>query len=122
MLKAAEPNATSNEIETAVSEVELAGPRVGVEPRRVTEAWLLLDEPAIREVVGRGWEILGLPSPQNVESLPDPKARLREVLLAALAPRGRCRRKRFELDWPQRYRNCLLENLPIGGPLAQVPS
>ena len=117
------PDERYSEISSAVSEVGYAGPSAGIVPRRMTEAWLLLDEPAIRRTVGRprGTEPLGLPLPRDAERLPNPKDRLREALLSAYSPRGRRRRKRFESDW-EHYRNQLLENLPIGGPLEQLES
>jgi hypothetical protein len=46
-------------------------------PIRMTEAWLLLDEEAIRDSAGRPSSSvsLGLPLPQRVETIPDPKQR-----------------------------------------------
>ena len=86
----ADPEERYAEICSAIGGVEFHGVSVGIVPRRMTEAWLLLDEPAIREVVGRprGVEPLHLPSFRDVESLPDPKERLREALLVALAPKA----------------------------------
>ena len=121
--EAAEPNERYSEISSPVSEVGYAEPSVGIVPRRMTEAWLLLDEPAIRRIVGRprGTEPLGLPLPRDAERLPNPKDRLREALLSAYSPQGRRRRKRFGSDW-ENYRNQLLENLPVGSPLEQLES
>ncbi|MBG8556199.1 hypothetical protein [Hymenobacter guriensis] len=55
---------------------------VKVIPVRMTEAWLLTDEAAIREAAGNpnGTMPLHLPASSRLEALPDPK----EVLLAAL--------------------------------------
>ncbi len=119
----ADPNDRHIEIRTAVNASGYTGPLTPIVPRRMTESWLLLDESAIREVVGRprGIELLGLPVPRNIERLPDPKERLRQVLFDACSPRGRRRRKQFNATWGA-YRNRLLENLPIGGPLEQLPS
>ena len=119
----AQPGVRYDEIASAVNEAGYEGSWVGVVPRRMTETWLLLDESALRNTVGRprGTEPLALPSPRDVEGLPDPKARLHEALLTACSPRGRRRRKRFESEW-EHYRNRLLENLPIGGPLEQLSS
>ena len=121
--EASEPNRRYEEIATAVSEVGFSGQWVALVPKRMTEAWLLLDGPAIREIVGRprGTEPLNLPSPRDVESDVNPKERLRRALLAASAPRGRRRLKRFNANW-ENYRNQLLENLPVGGPLEQLAS
>ena len=70
---------------------------VGVVPIRMMEAWLLLDESAIRAAAGRvsGREPLRLPSPSRVEDVANPKHVLREALLAAHASTGR-RKDRFD--------------------------
>ena len=119
----ADPNDRYVEIKSAVNVSGYTGALIPIVPRRMTEAWLLLDEPAIREVVGRprGIEPLGLPIPRNIERLADPKERLRQALFDAYSPRGRRRRKQFDASWGA-YRNRLLENLPVGGPLEQLPS
>jgi hypothetical protein len=72
---------------------------VRVVPVRMTEAWLLFDELAIRTAVGRPSRRarLYLPPLQRVESLPDPKGLLRDLLLAAAEATGR-RRKRLLQD------------------------
>ena len=71
---------------------------VPVVPVRALEAWLLLDEAAIRTAAGRpaGTESLDLPPPNRVEQEPDPKGRLRRALLAACGS-GRVR-ARFRAD------------------------
>lgn len=119
----ADPNDRYEEIRSAVIASNFTGTWSAIVPRRMTETWLLLDERAIRDVVGRprGAEPLGLPDHRNVENLPDPKARLHAALFAACSPRGRRRRKQFENYWLG-YRNRLLENLPVGGPLEQLES
>ena len=121
--EAADPNDRYTEIKSAVAASDFPGAWAAIVPRRMTETWLLLDEPAIREVVGRprGTEPLGLPVPRDVEGLPNPKGRLYEALLAACSPRGRRRRKQFENHWPG-YRDRLLENLPVGGQLERLES
>lgn len=95
---------------------------VAVVPVRMTEAWLLLDEAAIRKVVGKpnGRQPLDLPSPRHVEGVPDPKDVLRQAMLAAVATTGR-RRRKFKQEFP-RLRRSLLEDLPIGGKLEALPS
>lgn len=95
---------------------------VAVVPVKMTEAWLLLDEAAIRRVVRKpnGNEPLGLPPPATVEANSDPKEVLRQALLAAVATRGR-RRRKFKREFP-RLRRSLLEDLPVGGRLAALPS
>ena len=70
---------------------------VPIIPVRMTEAWLLIDEPAIRRAAGNpnGQTPLSLPSVKRLEELPDPKATLRALLLAASELSGR-RRKKFD--------------------------
>lgn len=72
-------------------------PHVCVVPVRMTEAWLLFDEPAIRQAAGnpRGTTPLGLPDVSRVENLPDPKEILHEALRHATEkPPRRLRRFR----------------------------
>ena len=111
------------EIETAVRDVEQDGMSwIGVVPVRMTEAWLLLDEAAIRKVVGKrdGRAALDLPAPERAERMADPKERLKDALLAASGNRGR-RRRRFAREFP-RLRRRLLQDLPIGGELERLES
>lgn len=72
-------------------------PYVCVVPVRMTEAWLLFDEGAIRQAAGnpRSTTPLDLPPIGRVEDLPDPKSVLNEVLrLATDKPRRRLRKFR----------------------------
>lgn len=64
---------------------------VAVVPVRMTEAWFLHDEAAIRRASGnpRGRIPLDLPAPQRVEALPDPKETLFDALLKATEMSGR---------------------------------
>jgi len=64
---------------------------VCVVPVRMQEAWLLLDEAALREAAGRpsGKQPLGLPPPSRWETLPDPKRILHAALMAASEATGR---------------------------------
>lgn len=66
-------------------------PLVCVVPVRTQEAWLLLDEPALRRAAGRpsGRVRLDLPPPGRVEALADPKATLHDALRAAGELTGR---------------------------------
>jgi hypothetical protein len=88
----------------------------------MTESWLLVDETAIRYVAGcpRSNTSLDLPPLRRVELESDPKGRLEQALLAASSKSGR-RLRRFERDIPT-LRRQLLNDLPVGGPLEQVPS
>ena len=60
-------------------------PLICVVPVRMTEAWFLFDEAAIRRAAGNpnGKEALGLPNLSRHEDEPDPKQVLRFALLAA---------------------------------------
>lgn len=60
----------------AVTGVAAGARVVPVIPGRMTEAWLRLDEAAIRRVAGNpnGRTKLGLPKLHEVESVADPKA------------------------------------------------
>ncbi len=95
---------------------------VPVVPVRETEAWLLVDEGAIREVVGnpRGTIRLELPPPDHVEDVPDPKAALKRAVVLASELSGR-RRDRIAQDFP-RYRRDLLARLDPDGPVRQLPA
>lgn len=95
---------------------------VCVVPIQETEAWLLLDEAAIRRVVGRpGSSVkLDLPSPHGLERLARPKEKLQEVLARASEAHGR-RLVRIQRDFPH-YRRVLLQDLPTTGQIEHVPS
>jgi len=62
----------------------------------MTEAWLLVDEAAIRRAAGRpsGREPLALPAPRQLERLADPKEALHRALIVASGRTGR-RSRRF---------------------------
>jgi hypothetical protein len=93
--------------DTRVAEISLAvtsvSKHVPVVPVRMTEAWLLCDEMAIRLAADNpnGQEPLGLPKPAMIERLPDPKRTLREALISASGKRGR-RLSMFERDIARR--------------------
>jgi hypothetical protein len=88
-----------DEIRSAVQRIAsdfFAGrPYVCVVPVRMTEAWLLFDEAAIRLAAGnpRSATPLSLPPLAKVEDLPDPKAVLNEALLRATDKPARRLRK-----------------------------
>lgn len=66
-------------------------PHICVVPVRTTEAWLLVEEMAIRRASGNpnGTVPLQLPDIHRVESIADPKAVLRDLLTTASGMRGR---------------------------------
>lgn len=94
-----DPEWRYNELRDAVAALPdraIPVPYVCVVPIRMTEAWLLVEETAIRNAAGNptGVVPLGLPALQHIESLPDPKELLRELLRAASQMSGR-RLKQF---------------------------
>lgn len=94
---------------------------VPVVPVRMTEAWLLIDENEIRRVAGRpsGTNTLGLPRPSAIETVPDPKSLLQEILLTAGQPAGKRRRAQFQRDFG-RHRALLLQRLDLQGPINEL--
>lgn len=116
------PERRRQEISSAVINSGFQGPWAAIVPVQTTESWLLIDEPAIREIAGRraGVSSLELPLLNRIEDVPNPKYRFWKALIAASGLSGRHLR-RFERDMPAlRYQ--LLQDLPVGGPLEQVPS
>ena len=84
-----------------------SGRVVRIVPVRMTEAWLLIDESALRHAAGNpgGQEPLALPHPNRLEQLPNPKALLAGAFLAAGGnPAGRRRKRalRDEASWAER--------------------
>ncbi|GGL97360.1 MULTISPECIES: DUF4276 family protein [Micromonospora] len=115
-------HARQQEIRTAVQPIGGTAALVPVIPVRMTEAWLLLDETAIRQVAGnpRGRVDLGLPKHHQVESIADPKELLRTCLVRASEAGGRRREavgKRFN-----QHRRQLLERLDPQGPVVRLDS
>lgn len=108
------------EIRAGVDEVKPGLPSLPVIPVRMTEAWLLVDEAAIRRVAGRptSTDALDLPSPERVEQVPDAKRVLQRALETASGARGR-RLRRFQRDFGGQRRR-LLEGLDHGGPVSQL--
>lgn len=91
-------------------------------PVRMLEAWLLLDEQAIRQVAENpnGRTPLQLPKLAAIERNADPKALLKETLAKASGLSGR-RFEQFQRRFPQ-HRLRLLELLDPRGPVLQLPS
>lgn len=116
------PKKRRGEIAGAVRDSGYTGPYVCIVPVRMTESWLLLDESAMLWVAGNsGSNIqLDLPSPAQVEEESDPKGCLERALILANGGTGR-RLRKFRRDIPH-LRRLLLEELPAGGLLEQVPS
>ncbi|MEU9555602.1 hypothetical protein [Streptomyces fumanus] len=116
------PQTRRTEIAEAVREVWPRLAHVPVVPVRMLEAWLLLDEQAIREVAGnpRGRVPLDLPKATAVERIADPKQRLKETLAKASGCKGR-RLAELQQRFP-RNRHRLLDLLDRNGPVSAVPS
>ena len=114
--------ARTREIIEASANIALNENQVPIVPVRATEAWILLDEAAIRRVAGkpRGRQPLNLPRPSRVEHLADPKGALERALVAASGSSGN-RLRKFRNRFGQ-HRRILLEQLPIGGALDHVPA
>ncbi|MFP5274996.1 hypothetical protein [Coleofasciculus sp.] len=87
-----------SEIQKSVEGIRESGsvPIICVVPVRMTEAWLLFDEAAIRKAAEnpRGKQPLNLPNLSKCEELPDPKQDLCQLLRQASGLTGR-RLKKF---------------------------
>jgi hypothetical protein len=111
-----------SEIAEAVAAVSPGLAHVPAIPVRMLEAWLLLDQSAIREVAGNpnGRMALDLPKPARAESMADPKALLKQAIATASGERGRGLQKlqaRFSAN-----RARLLQMLDREGPVRQLAS
>lgn len=108
------------EIATAAEASGIHVPVVAVVPVQETEAWLLLDESAIRDVAGNpyGKEPLGLPTSASVERIANPKERLAQALITASERSGR-KLEKFKKDFPK-HRFLLLQRLDRTGPVSDV--
>ena len=110
-------NRRHTEIATAAQNVQAPIPVVAVVPIQELEAWLLLDEPAIRAAVGRpnGTELITLPKISAVESTSSPKEVLAQACRDASGKSGRRLAKEKAL-FAQR-RRVLLQRLDLDGPI-----
>ncbi len=85
-----DPQLRHQEILEATSHLDLP-PVVCVVPVRMQEAWLLLDETAIRFAAGNpnGTMVLDMPRVRDVERIPDAKESLHQLLKTASGKKGR---------------------------------
>ncbi|GAA4689248.1 DUF4276 family protein [Promicromonospora umidemergens] len=115
-----DPSPRIAEIQSALKESGLPG--CPVVPVQMTEAWLLVDEQAIRDAVGRpsGREPMSLPNLNGIERTHDPKAVLKAALLAATGTSGR-KHRRAVTQWSTN-RRILLQRLDVDGPVRQLES
>lgn len=83
--------ARAEEITKVVDGIGIHVPHVRIIPIRMSEAWLLIDEHAIRRVAQKpnGRTRLHMPRIAQLEGLADPKTRLIELLLEASESHGR---------------------------------
>ena len=110
------------EIDSAVERAGVTCPVIRVVPVRMTEAWLLGEEGAIRRVAGRPSSSvpLGLPPIKRAEDLPDPKGLLATAIEKASQHSGR-RLAKLRRDFSE-HRRQLLQDLDIDGVVAALPS
>jgi hypothetical protein len=121
--EAKDPGFRFIEIGNAVSELinahpSYAVPYVCIVPIRMTEAWLLFDETALRKAAGNpnGQVPIDLPSVKSVETIPDPKKLLFELLAEASELHGRHRR-RFK---PEKCRHLVADYIDDFSPLTAL--
>ena len=109
------------EIRRGVEESGFPHPFIPVIPVQETEAWLLLDEQAIRDVVAsKGKQPLRLPKPNAIEGTRNPKEILQKALLAASETSGR--RLKKEKNSFSRHRRVLMQRLDPFGAVRDLPS
>jgi hypothetical protein len=84
------------------------------------EAWLLIDQSAIRRAAGNpnGKKAIALPNLNEIESISSPKQRLLELLKDASELRGR-RLKKFT---PTKHVHLIAANISDFSPLRQLPA
>jgi hypothetical protein len=118
-----DPELRYQEIKTAMSCLygkSIGHPYVCVVPVRMQEAWLLIDRSSIRRAAGNpnGTVELEMPLIGTIESIPDPKDRLYNLLKEASELKGR-RLKKFRTD---EHIHLIAENIPDFLPLRQLPA
>lgn len=119
----AERNPRENRVNEIYAAMQSSGkaaaiPVVCVIPVRMSEAWLLFNEPAIRRAAGNpnGKESLELPALKRLEDLPDPKAVLYELLCQAS---GLSSRRKFR---PREHVHRIAELIGDFSPLRALPA
>ncbi|MCI0714185.1 MAG: DUF4276 family protein [Chloroflexi bacterium] len=95
-------------------------PAVCVVPVRMTEAWLLFDEDAIRHAAENpnGKMPLSLPSPKEIERLTSPKKSLHNILIQACGKTGR----RLEKFDPDKQVHLIAPRIDDFSPLRDLPA
>jgi len=118
-------DAEGESLEARVAEVEsgaagFSDSMVPVVPVRMQEAWLLIDEPALRRATGnpKGSVRLTMPALDRIEQIPNPKQLLHTLLIDASELTGRRRKK---LD-PRRQAMQLGDLIADYSPLRRLPA
>lgn len=108
------------EIRSALARINACPDWVSIIPVRMTEAWLLVDEAAIRAAAGNpaGKVALDLPSLARIESLPDPK----EMLFTALRTASELSPNRLRKFDPQEKRHRVTDLIDNLERLRRLPS
>jgi hypothetical protein len=105
-----------NEIQRAVSDANLSDTvsPIAVIPVKMTEAWLLIDEQAIRKAAGfsSGRMGLRLPARAEIERRADPKEILRDAIRTASGQSGR-KLARLNLNEARAAISGLIEDLTV---------
>jgi len=114
------PDLRYREVKEAMERVIDRTYYVCVVPVRMQEAWLLINQSAIRRAAGNpnGTKALALPDVSEIESIPSPKERLLELLKDASELRGR-RLKKFR---PTKHVHLIAANISDFSPLRQLPA
>jgi hypothetical protein len=107
------------EISSAIAKLKEIPQHVGVVPVRMTEAWLLFDEQAVRKASGNPNGQMDIQIPYSeVEKIPDPKVLLHDTLKTASGLSER-RRKSFDV---QQSMHRIAEYVDDFSPLLKVPA
>jgi hypothetical protein len=117
-----EPEEVRRRIRRSLAGVESCPLHVCIVPVQELEAWLLLDEGAIRAIAGspNGTEDLNLPLPRLVEKTPKPKERLKAAFSLASGKHGR---RYHEVTRAfSEHRAMLLQRLDVDGPIRHLPA
>ncbi len=103
----------AGEIQQAVQTIDF--PVLGVIPIRMQEAWLLIDEDAIRLAAANpnGTMPLSLPAITKLEALPDPKLLLHELLREATGLNAKRKRSFNERDAARRVAEYIQDMGPL---------
>ena len=93
---------------------------IPVIPVRMTEAWLLINEPAIKQAAGfpKNTASLALPRPRQLEATADPKSLLYEKIRFASGKKGR----KLKNVRPQQLIHTLADIIDDYSPLNQLPA